>query len=179
MPGELCIYVSGLPGAGKTTAGRYLSELLSLPMLDKDDYLEALFESCGYGDASRRQELSREADLQFQRDALLRDRVLLVSHWRPQGVVSDSGTPGDWLVDGFDEVVEVCCHCPVQIACERFIERERHPGHTDGSRSRADIEARFADYAQRLPIGYGRRISLDTRGSAWKRQAERLLAGYR
>ena len=39
------VVVSGLPASGKSTLSRRLATALSLPMLDKDDILEGLFES--------------------------------------------------------------------------------------------------------------------------------------
>lgn len=92
MSNESCIYVTGLPGAGKTTVGRYIAKLLAIPILDKDDYLEALFEARGVGDMAWRHKLSREADVIFQREARSINRTVLVSHWRPKGALADYGT---------------------------------------------------------------------------------------
>ena len=57
------IIISGLPGSGKTTLARNLAPALSLPVIDKDQILERLFESKGVGDATWRRALSRESDL--------------------------------------------------------------------------------------------------------------------
>src|SRR6185503_9635379 len=63
------VIVSGLPASGKSTLARRLAPLLSLPVLDKDDILEALFSSLGVGDAAWRAKLSRSADDTFARIA--------------------------------------------------------------------------------------------------------------
>ena len=39
------VIVTGLPASGKSTLGRAVAAALGLPMLDKDDILEALFDS--------------------------------------------------------------------------------------------------------------------------------------
>jgi shikimate kinase len=39
------VVVSGLPGSGKTTLGRRLAQALNLPLIDKDDILDRLFET--------------------------------------------------------------------------------------------------------------------------------------
>lgn len=44
---RLLVVVSGLAASGKTTVGRLLSEQLSMPLIDKDVILEALFDSLG------------------------------------------------------------------------------------------------------------------------------------
>ena len=56
------LVMSGLPGSGKTTLGRSLARALDLPLLDKDEILEGLFDSLGIGDAEWRSRLSRAAD---------------------------------------------------------------------------------------------------------------------
>ena len=58
----LFIVLSGLPASGKSTLGRAIANALGLPMIDKDEILEALFESHGIGDADWRSRLSRLAD---------------------------------------------------------------------------------------------------------------------
>lgn len=59
------VVVSGLPGSGKSTVARLVSPALNLPVIDKDDILERLFDSKGVGDASWRRALSRQSDVIF------------------------------------------------------------------------------------------------------------------
>jgi len=75
------IIISGLPASGKSTIGYALSQELSLPFLDKDSFLEELFESKGLGDITWRKKLSRESDILFQKKALQFESAILVSHW--------------------------------------------------------------------------------------------------
>ena len=56
------VVFSGLPGSGKSTLARQLAPALGLPLLDKDDFLDALFDERGIGDLAWRAALSREAD---------------------------------------------------------------------------------------------------------------------
>ena len=153
--GRYCIIVSGLPASGKTTVGSELSQRLQLPLLDKDNYLENLFEARGYSDEATRRRLSRESDLLFQRDATIQGNAVLVSHWRPRNSSADSGTPLDWLTESFDRIVELYCACPVDTAAQRFITRRRHPGHCDATRKAGEIETWFEAYAGCLPLSVG------------------------
>ena len=41
------VVVSGLPVSGKSTVAAILNDALSLPLLDKDSILEALFDTLG------------------------------------------------------------------------------------------------------------------------------------
>ena len=66
---RLVVVVSGLPGSGKTTLARPLARVLGLPLLDKDDVLESLFDSLGCSTPQERQRLSRAADVVLLRVA--------------------------------------------------------------------------------------------------------------
>jgi len=61
------VLISGVPASGKTMLGRRLAPALDLPLIDKDDILERLFELRGAGDKERRRMLSRESDIILQR----------------------------------------------------------------------------------------------------------------
>jgi glucokinase len=154
--------MSGLPASGKSRLGAAIAPLLGLPLLDKDNFLETLFERDGTGDATWRERLSRRSDDLFRSEAMAAGGAVLASFWRHPGRVDGGGTPSDWLRALPGPLVEVHCHCPADIALERFRRRTRHPGHLDAKRRVADLAARFADYAARGPLGLGIVIQVDT-----------------
>jgi len=156
------VVISGLPGSGKTTMARRLAPALKLPLIDKDDILERLFESKGVGDANWRRTLSRESDVILQAEATASAGAVLASFWRLAGMPRDSGTPTSWLSDLSDHVVNVHCACEPEAAAERFLQRQRHPGHLDGGDSFADILATLRALARLEPLDIGPRVVVDT-----------------
>jgi len=154
--------VSGLPGSGKTTLARQLAPLLRLPLIDKDDILDHLFETRGVGDAVWRRTLSRESDRILEHDATASDGAILVSFWHPPGTPEDSGTPTDWLTQLSASLVHVHCACEPEVAARRFIGRTRHPGHLDASRSPNEIADSIRALALAPTPQIGTRIDVDT-----------------
>ena len=138
MANRRFIVVSGLPASGKTTLGRCLANALDLPLIDKDDILESLFDSRGIGDAYHRRKLSRESDAILRMRAERSKGAVLVSFWHVAGMPKDSGTPTDWIPPLSSQMVNVFCECPVRLTTERFAQRERHPGHLDGEEPTCD-----------------------------------------
>ena len=161
MPLALFVVVSGLPGSGKTTLARRLSPALNLPVIDKDDILDGLFESRGVGDARWRRALSRESDGILQREAESSGGAILVSFWRLAGMASGSGTPTGWIRAISDRVVNVQCICEPEVAARRFFERRRHRGHLD-SKSYGEILARLLEVSRLGPLEIEPRIDVDT-----------------
>jgi hypothetical protein len=162
--GKRIVVVSGLPGSGKSTLAKELAAALGLPLLDKDDILERLFELKGVGDRAWRRALSRESDLMLQAEATASDGAVLVSHWRLRGMPPDSGTPTDWLTKLSDRVVNVHCECSAEVAAERFVQRRRHPGHRDDRRAPAEILDSFRGLALLGRLDIGPRVEVDTSG---------------
>lgn len=158
--------ISGLPGSGKSTLARRLAPRLHLPVLDKDDILERLYDTRGVGDEAWRSSLSREADRVLRDDALAANGALLVSHWRVPGMSSESGTPTEWLRDLRARLVHLHCVCDPDVAARRFLNRTRHPGHLDASRSPGEIAASIHAVAALPMPDLGRRIDVDTMGAA-------------
>src|SRR5262245_21187082 len=91
------VVISGLPGSGKSTLAHRLAPALGLPVIDKDDILERLFESKGTGDHVWRRALSRESDRILHSDAEASNGAVVVSFWHQPGMSADSGTPTRWL----------------------------------------------------------------------------------
>lgn len=156
------IVVSGLPGSGKSTLARQLAPLLSLPVLDKDDVLDGLFDALGVGDAAWRSRLSRAADEVFARVAPTLSAALLVSWWRHRDAAGESGTPTTWLSALPSPVIELHCVCSPGVAARRFTARRRHPGHLDASRTFDAVAEEFARLSRFGPLGCGPLISVDT-----------------
>jgi len=156
------VVFSGVPGSGKSTVARKLAPRLSLPVLDKDDFLDELFKERGAGDAAWRSALSREADARFVRTAWELPGACLVSWWRNYKVSETTGTPVEWLSNLRAPLVEVHCRCRVETAVDRFLARERHPGHLDASRTRTSLITQFNAFDAAGPIACGTLLVLDT-----------------
>jgi glucokinase len=160
---RLFVVISGLPASGKSRLARRLGPALNLPVIDKDDILESLFESKGIGDALWRRTLSRESDEIFQRQAMnTPDGAVLASFWQVPGMTSDSGTPTDWLLTLSTHLVNVHCHCDPETAADRFLQRQRHRGHLDETRSRDEVLAAFRSLSVLPHLGIPHRIHVDT-----------------
>jgi predicted kinase len=77
--------ISGLPGSGKSTLARCLVPLLDIPVIDKDDFLERLFESQGPGDAPRRRRPTS--------DCVHAGRIREMATTRPNGMLGLGDDP--------------------------------------------------------------------------------------
>ncbi|WP_075017492.1 AAA family ATPase [Actinacidiphila rubida] len=177
MTGRAFVIVSGLPASGKTTLARALADRLSLPLIDKDEILESLYDSLGVGDHSWRHRLSRASD-----------DVLFAMAARTPGAVLDNWwhheTAPARLRELGGRLVEVFCHCDPAVAAERFQARTRHPGHLDPQHTPEQVAERVAFVRDTFPgplrLG-GPLLVVDTHHSVdhdlVARQLERLFAG--
>jgi hypothetical protein len=135
---------------------------LGLPLIDKDDILESLFETRGTGDVHWRRFLSRESDELFVRQALNSGGAVLCSFWHQAGMPADSGTPTAWLGDLPGPVIHVRCCCDPLVAAQRFLARNRHSGHLDHMKQQADVTRDFVALAQLGALDIQPRLDVDT-----------------
>lgn len=159
------IIVTGIPASGKSTVGHAVATALELPMLDKDEILEAMFDSQGVGNAEWRSRLSRAADETLQERALRSGSAVITSWWRHPSSQFDSGTPVEWLSSLPGVMVELHCVCSPRIATERFLSRQRHDGHLDSSKTHVEVLASFQQQAALGPLRVGRVVEVNTEGS--------------
>jgi hypothetical protein len=135
--------------------------MLQLPLLDKDDILEALLDSLGADSADERGRLSRASDVVMERVARPSCGAVLSSFWRRESLSRTSGTPIAWLRD-LPGVVEVYCECSPREAARRFHARTRHEGHLDSNKSFDDSLWRFEQLAAVGPLDVGPVVPVDT-----------------
>ena len=141
---------------------RALASLLDLPVFDKDEILERLFDTKGIGDSKWRRELSRESDGILQSTASSSDGAVITSFWHVAGMPSDSGTPTEWIGELSGTVVNIHCDCPPHVAADRFLHRRRHPGHLDGTRTAAEVVASIEALVPYGPLAVGEPVVIDT-----------------
>lgn len=157
------VVFSGLPASGKTSLADAIAIELAWPHLDKDRFLEALFEEerGGYSNELRTR-LSRAADGAFQRAAAAAPVAVLTSWWRHPASPSNSGTDTGWLNAPGMDVVEVHCVIDPLLALTRFTRRQRHPGHMDHTRDPAALLSQFEAAAELGPLFPDRAIRVAT-----------------
>ncbi|PYP90020.1 MAG: hypothetical protein DMF61_01280 [Blastocatellia bacterium AA13] len=160
--GRRFVVVSGIPGSGKTSLARSLAPRLGLPVLDKDDILDGLFEPQGPGDESWRRRLSRESDAIFQQKASASTGAILVSHWHLSGMPLDSGTPTDWISELSVGAINVHCYCQPELAATRFLNRIRHAGHLDKRSTYDEVLRSFRVLVSLGSLDNKSSISVDT-----------------
>jgi len=154
------VVVTGLPASGKSTVAVAVAKRLRLPLLDKDEILEALFDSLGVGSGEWRRQLSGTADLVLQQRSMQTRGAVLVSWWRhPESAVA-SGTSPSWLQSLPGEIIELHCGCGRGVAAERFARRRRHPGHLDAQPEGERLQ-KFEGFVWPGALGIGRLVELN------------------
>ncbi len=152
---KIGVVVTGLPASGKTTIARKIAKGISFDLIDKDDFLENLYELNEVRTWEDRKNLSRESDILFQDAAEKSGSAVLVSHWKSLAEGGESGTSTDWLKEVYTSLFEVHCFCPPDVALNRFLTRKRHLGHLDRQRDPADLAMRLRSLESGYPLRIG------------------------
>ena len=156
------VIISGVPASGKSTVARAIAHELALPVLDKDDFLESMFEGQDVGDTASRRAFSRTADQELRNQVERSSGAIVTSWWKHPLSSAESGTPIEWLASLPGCRVEVHCRCNPAVAAKRFLERRRHPGHLDGRWSYTELLTRFTRDASLGPLGTGHLVEVQT-----------------
>lgn len=117
----MLVVVTGLPGSGKSTLSNELAARLALPLIAKDRYKEILFDVLGIGDRSWSRQLGQAAiALQYDAMATVREAVVDSGLW--------PGVSEPQLANLRLPMTQVFCHCPFEVARDRYFSRPRHAG---------------------------------------------------
>lgn len=148
------VFVSGPPGAGKTTIAGPLADELGFALISKDMIKELLSDVLSESppDLAWSKRLGAAAMELIWELARNSPAVVLDANFRP-----DEIRPEQMKSLGCN-TVELKCVCPPDVAARRYNERvaNRHPVHVLAHLSAADL----AEYAR--PLGAGRLLIVDT-----------------
>jgi predicted kinase len=149
------VFVSGAPGAGKTSLAVPLAAKLGFALVSKDRIKETLHDALG----------APEPDLAWSRTLGAASMELLwaLAADAPSVVVEANFRPRDPYQRGkltalADDPVEVYCRCDPGLAARRYRDRvrTRHPVHVVTSLT----PGMLAEYDR--PVGIGRLVTVDT-----------------
>jgi MoxR-like ATPase len=153
------VYISGAPGAGKTSLAVPLAAELGYPLIYKDKLKETLHDWLGGPDpdlawSKRLGAAAMELIWAVAADA---PRIVIEANFRPRSEYERRKLAG--LAD---RVVEVYCACPPDLALRRYNERgaSRHEIHVNPVMTVREM----ALWDQ--PVGIGTLVTVDTSTSA-------------
>jgi predicted kinase len=159
MERPLVVVVTGPPAAGKTTIARALGARLRLPLIEKDTIKEALFDGLGAGDLAWSQRLGDATYLAMCR--LVEESVSVGASLLVEGNLVRRSDLEATLAALPARIFQVHCTAPLELLTERYVGRERHPGHVDAERIEGLREAVETGRHEPLELP-GETIRIDT-----------------
>lgn len=134
MPENMMIIVTGAPATGKTTLSKQLAGMLQLPVINKDEIKELLFDNLGIKDREWAVKLGATS---FELIYLLAEKLCQTG--RPfivEGNFENKYSTKSFLElkTKFDyEILQLYCHAQDEVLYKRYVDRDnsgnRHPGH--------------------------------------------------
>ena len=151
--GRRLVYVSGAPGAGKSSLAGPLAAELGYALITKDTIKEALHDALGAPgpDLAWSRRLGGAAMELLWTLAGHAPAVVLEANFRPRSAYERGR-----LTALGGRPVEVHCACPAEIAVARYNSRVTHPVHVITSLP----QAAMAEYDR--PVGIGDLVAVDT-----------------
>ena len=134
MSENLMIIVTGAPATGKTTLSKNLAERFNLPVINKDEIKELLFNSIGIKDKEWALKLGMTS---FQLTFFLLEKLLQAGKpFIVEGNFDDRYSTKSFLdikSRFHHQTLQLFCHAQDEVLYERYISRDnsgnRHPGH--------------------------------------------------
>ena len=149
------VYVSGTPGAGKSTLAGPLAAELGYALITKDTIKETLHDALGAPEAGLAwsQRLGGASMELLWTLAACAPAVVIEANFRPYNDYQCGRLRG---LGG--RAVEVHCACPPEVAAARYNARATHPVHVVKT---LPVSA-MAEYDR--PVGIGDLVTVDTTG---------------
>lgn len=166
------VVISGLPGSGKSTVGRAVSEAVGLPLLSVDTVKEAIADHLDDPDRLAIRAAARAVVARLAETCPL---GCLVDIWINPLRDVENVTALLTTVTGV-RLLEVVCRIPPEVAVDRYAARDRHTTHLPPDQGSF---ARIREAAPHVaPLGLGPAYDLDTAGSLDVTELLRWLDGH-
>lgn len=128
------IIIAGMPATGKSTVAGKIGKALAMPILEKDDIKEEMFDTIGYADLTQKRALDAAAT-----NILLRNTEVLLKSGVSLIMVNNFDSA---MAPTVQSMIDRCgCRCVTvflsgdpEVLYQRYVERDRknsrHMGHT-------------------------------------------------
>lgn len=155
------IIFTGLPGTGKTTMSRQITEAIRVPLIAKDDIKEIMYDKIGWSDKDFSAKLAHATFgiMEYITEQHLKTgiSIALESNYSPK-LASEKFQ--EWQQEYGCNIVQIVCRTDTDVLARRYFERQhadRHPGHNDTG----TVESYMADFERRIENGEDRPLAVN------------------